>query len=110
MISLLIIKYKLRFDSAFNTKIDEELYLATDYKQFKQATLQLNDAIQKDPSLTKKFTEDQLQEIARGRTPSGYTWHHNQEDGVLQLVDSNVHEKTGHTGGRTIWGGGSDNR
>ena len=41
---------------------------------------------------------------------SGYTWHHNQEEGVLQLVDKNVHEQTGHTGGRSIWGGGSDNR
>jgi hypothetical protein len=28
----------------------------------------------------------------------------------MQLVDSAVHAKTGHLGGRTIWGGGSEYR
>jgi hypothetical protein len=32
-------------------------------------------------------------------TPSGYTWHHHQEQGRLQLVDRKAHAKTGHTGG-----------
>jgi len=32
-------------------------------------------------------------------TPSGYTWHHNQDQGLLQLVDRKAHAKTGHTGG-----------
>ena len=32
-------------------------------------------------------------------TPSGYTWHHHQEQGLLQLVDRRVHAATGHTGG-----------
>ncbi|WP_394335346.1 HNH endonuclease [Methanolobus psychrotolerans] len=88
----------------------DRLYLASDYKQFRQATLDLNDAIKKDSSIGNMFNENQLQEIARGRTPSGYTWHHNQEEGVLQLVEKNVHQQTGHTGGRTIWGGGNDYR
>lgn len=30
--------------------------------------------------------------------------------GVLQLVDEETHAQTGHTGGREIWGGGSDYR
>jgi RHS repeat-associated protein len=38
------------------------------------------------------------------RTPTGYTWHHNQELGVMQLVERNVHAATGHTGGFAIWG------
>ncbi len=37
-------------------------------------------------------------------TPEGYTWHHNQEPGVMQLVDRGVHAATGHTGGFSIWG------
>jgi len=37
-------------------------------------------------------------------TPEGYTWHHAQEPGVMQLVDRGVHAATGHTGGYSIWG------
>jgi RHS repeat-associated protein len=81
------------FDSVFDSKIDDSLFLASDYKQFKQATLDLSEAIKKDPSLGNQFTESQLQEIARGRPPSGYTWHHNQEEGILQLVESNIHKR-----------------
>lgn len=32
-------------------------------------------------------------------TPSGYTWHHHQDTGLMQLIDRSVHAKTGHTGG-----------
>ncbi|MGC4748703.1 HNH endonuclease [Micromonospora sp. DT201] len=32
-------------------------------------------------------------------TPSGYTWHHHQDRGLMQLVDRQVHAKTGHNGG-----------
>jgi hypothetical protein len=33
------------------------------------------------------------------QTPNGYTWHHHQTTGRMQLVESKVHMKTGHTGG-----------
>ena len=33
-----------------------------------------------------------------------------QATGLMQLVDEIIHGKTGHTGGRNIWGGGSDLR
>ena len=32
-------------------------------------------------------------------TPVGYTWHHHQNAGRMQLIDRGVHAKTGHTGG-----------
>ena len=63
-----------------------------------------------DPELEKQFDEEQLEQIENGDTPDGYTWHHNEETGRMQLVDSEIHAKTGHTGGRSIWGGGSENR
>jgi len=31
-------------------------------------------------------------------------WHHHEKTGRLQLVDKNLHDKTGHTGGKAIWG------
>ncbi|WP_349305946.1 HNH endonuclease [Pseudofrankia sp. DC12] len=33
------------------------------------------------------------------RTPQGYPWHHHQDPGLMQLVESGVHSRTGHTGG-----------
>ena len=48
--------------------------------------------------------------IEDGETPDGYTWHHDAEAGKMQLVDFETHQKTGHTGGRYIWGGGTENR
>jgi len=35
-------------------------------------------------------------------TPKGYTWHHHEETGRMQLVESNAHAKTGHTGGFSL--------
>ena len=36
-------------------------------------------------------------------TPKGYTWHHHQTTGRMQLVETGVHSKTGHTGGFSLW-------
>ena len=67
----------------------------------------MKEAVEKDPELRAKFTEEQLEDIANGRTPDGYTWHHNQQPGEIQLVDESVHSQTGHTGGYSIWGRGN---
>jgi hypothetical protein len=98
------------FDSKFTATLDSSLLKATDYQQFKSATLQLHDSIKANPSFGKQFTQKQLDQISKGIKPEGYTWHHHQDTGVLQLVDSALHQKTGHTGGRSIWGGGANNR
>jgi len=31
-----------------------------------------------------------------------WTWHHNQDCGLMQLVDMQIHAATGHTGGASI--------
>ena len=36
-------------------------------------------------------------------TPDGFTWHHHQDLGVMQLVRSDVHSLSPHTGGVSIW-------
>ena len=36
-------------------------------------------------------------------TPKGYTWHHHQTMGRMQLVETGVHSQTGHTGGFSLW-------
>lgn len=99
-----------KFDSAFDATLDESLYEESDAKQFKEANAQLKDAIENDPEVRAKFTDEQIEQIEAGDTPEGYVWHHSEEAGTLQLVDANVHAQTGHTGGRSIWGGGNDSR
>ncbi|MBF8982603.1 HNH endonuclease [Lutibacter sp. B2] len=98
------------FDTSFEMKIDEVLYQESDKKQFDIANEKLKQTVEKDAELRNKFTEEQIEQILEGETPDGYTWHHSEESGVMQLVDSQIHAKTGHTGGRFIWGGGSENR
>ena len=98
------------FDSDFDAQLPEDLYEASDKEQFAECNRQLKEAVEKDPELVKKFTPEQLEQIKNGDTPDGYTWHHNEEKGKMQLVDSDIHAKTGHTGGKTIWGGGNENR
>jgi hypothetical protein len=101
-----------KFKSAFNTNIPPRLYKDTDYQQFKHATNNLHKAIEKDPKLADKMKLNQTQreQIANGDTPDGYTWHHHQTTGKMQLVKQSEHADTGHTGGREIWGGGSTKR
>ena len=98
------------FDSVFDVQLPEDLHQASDKKQFDECNAQLKKAVEEDPELAAKFTDEQLEQIKNGETPDGYTWHHDAEKGKMQLVDSETHAKTGHTGGRSIWGGGSENR
>ena len=50
------------------------------------------------------------------RSPTGFTWHHSEEPGVLQLVDRIDHNQNHRiyhpsgVGGRNIWGGGKAGR
>ena len=103
-----------KFDAKFEVQLPEDLWEAKDGAQFKESNKQLFEAILEDPELAKSFSEEQVQQIKDGMTngssPEGYTWHHDMEAGKIQLVDSDVHGDTRHTGGRALWGGGNDNR
>lgn len=99
-----------RFDSVFETVLPNDLLEASDKVQFSYCNKQLQDAIEADPSLKAQFSKEQLKQIANGLTPDGYTWHHDAETGKMQLVNTTVHANTGHTGGRAVWGGGTENR
>ena len=103
-----------RFDSLFDAKIPERLYLLPDRVQFRECNKQLLNEIERNPGLKEMFSEEQLEQIRDGvydgTAPDGFVWHHDAEAGKLQLVDFETHSHTGHTGGRSLWGGGSDNR
>lgn len=99
-----------QFESKFDAQLPEGMEKASDKTQFDECNRQLKEKCDNDPSFKAQFNERQLNDINEGRTPYGYTWHHNEETGKMQLVDYETHLKTRHTGGRSIWGGGTENR
>lgn len=98
------------FDEEFSVRVSESLYLSSDSIQFNEANEQLAYEMQQNDELREQFTPEQLAQIRAGETPDGYVWHHHQEPGRLELVDEQTHAQTGHSGGRSLWGGGSEYR
>ena len=98
------------FDSKYEIKLEKKLYKGSREDHFAYCNKRLKEAIENDSSLRKQFTESQIEEIMTGiksGAPSGYTWHHNEKEGVMELVDAKIHNKVAHTGGFSIWGAGS---
>ena len=100
-----------QFDSKFDCRLPKDLRTASDTKQFEYCTKQLAKRIESDPDFAKQFTPRQIEQIKAGEPRiSGLTWHHNEIPGKMQLVNAVDHTTCRHTGGRSIWGGGSDCR
>lgn len=99
-----------QFEAVADLKLPEQLEQGSDREQFKYCNDQLKDLVEANKETKDLFTEEQIEQILDGETPDGYTWHHSEDKGIMQLVDSEIHAKTGHTGGKSIWGGGSENR
>lgn len=94
----------------FEVVLPEKLYQETDPKQFDYCNQKLKESFDKGTINTEHFTERQLDQIGNGDKPEGLTWHHNEEKGRMELVEQNIHQATAHTGGRFIYGGGSESR
>ena len=96
------------FDHAGQIKLDQSEYKASRRKQRKISNTTLaSDPLQQE-QLKNVFSDIQIDDMKNGITPSGYVWHHAATPGVMQLVPSDIHRKTGHTGGYSIWGLGAD--
>ncbi|WP_379553625.1 HNH endonuclease [Qipengyuania sp. DGS5-3] len=86
----------------------------SDTAHFREANGMMRDALNADPGLAQRLglNADQVAFLTRetpsGRSPPDLTWHHHQDTGRIQLVDSSIHDhfSGGHTGGMRIWGGG----
>ncbi len=101
-----------RFDTAFEATLPEDTYGMSDETHIRIANLQLYEAILENPSLANElgFNAQDIEKLNTSVTPTGYDWHHHEEPGRMQLVDEQQHSLTGHTGGRSIWGGGTGAR
>lgn len=92
------------FEQKYNTKLDPQDYLKSRGTHFDRASKALYNDIMNDSNLRSKFTEAEIAIFKEGGVPKAYTWHHHQDEGVMQLVDRKIHRQTGHTGGFSIWG------
>lgn len=93
--------------AAFDTRISIDAFKSASYEgQMKLATKDLRGAIQQGQVKASSFTAKQLQQINAGaKKIDGYTWHHHQDSGRMQLVPELIHSKTGHIGGEAMGGG-----
>lgn len=100
------------FESNYSAFLAQSDYLASDQTQFAMANEQLSLAIQENPFLATEIglTNNDLIDLTHGETPEGFTWHHSENPGELQLVSTEDHSKTAHDGGRSLWGGGEEFR
>lgn len=105
-------KTKVRFDEKgfpkfkvyYTVKLQKKYHRDTREQHFYMANKILYSDLPYNLRLKRMFTKKQIDEFSEGKTPSGYTWHHHQDAGKLQLVKQEIHAKTYHIGGYTIWG------
>lgn len=101
-----------KFDSAYTTELPPEKQKSNTYA--KECNAKLKEAIQNDPDLRSRFTDEQLNDIENNRTPTGYVWHHNEVPGKMELVKRCDHDRAiggaAHTGGSALWGPDSVNK
>lgn len=101
------------FPSIFDVEIPPEIWEKGDTAIFKYCTEKLKEYLDANPKAKANFTSEQLDiiekicsgEIRNPRIP-GFTWHHSEIPGKMQLVDFKIHFDTRHTGGDFLWCGG----
>lgn len=89
-----------KYDAFFEPPImPKELWNSKSKKyadQFKYCDKALKQAVNSSPALAAMFTPVQLQWINAGETPPGFTWHHHQQPGKMQLVRKQDHNPQMH--------------
>lgn len=91
------------FQSVHTLTIDNTDLKENNATQFRLCNIDLKAAFLKNPEAY-PFTASQREDVLKGKKPKGYTWHHHQNRGVFYLVSTSLHSRSGHTGGRAIWG------
>lgn len=97
------------FDSACDVDMPEEYRYASVARQETYCNRALQGDFQENPDKYADLTPQQRADIAEGRKPAGFTWHHNEEvgenlGGRMQLVDARVHAENRHDGGFALHG------
>lgn len=122
--------------TVFSAKLPKDQYFNNDIKQFSSAKAKLMQLPASEKSNLRKklaqvngsseydhpdfdyrikgeqLVDIQIKDINDPKKSSifGLTWHHNEAEGVLDLVNYEAHKKIPHTGGRALWGGSTEHR
>ena len=99
------------FETRFETLIEEShIGSGRPALHFRAANKRLYEAIRADSGLARQLglsAEEVAALPTSRRPPSGYSWHHHQDVGRMQLITDSAHDLAKpHTGGMAIWGGG----
>ena len=88
----------------YDTKLPTDAFKSASYEQQMQmASKDLWTAIQRGEVSSSQFTTKQLEQIQAGaKKIDGFTWHHHQDTGRMQLVPAKVHADTNHIGGNSM--------
>lgn len=82
-----------------DVQLPPDLWHATDAQQFRWLNEHLFES-------AKAFPWYHPSDVQSQTPPHGYTWHHHQQPGRMQLVPFGVHAAVQHSGGRQVWAGG----
>ena len=93
-----------KFKAIAEVKLERKYWKKDREAHFYRASKILYQKIQKSSRLANKFSRRAISTFKQGECPSKYTWHHHQDKGIMQLVDSDIHSKVRHNGGFAIWG------
>lgn len=94
------------FESSKDVQLPDDLRFSRINQQEKYCNAELQKDVTENPDKYRDvFDEKQMEDIRSGKTPEGFTWHHHQEVGRMQLVDSKEHNANRHDGGFILWGG-----
>ncbi|MDG2944687.1 VENN motif pre-toxin domain-containing protein [Exercitatus varius] len=88
----------------YDTKLDVVEFKNISYQeQMKMATKQLYQELGDKGLKIKGFDNEQITAIKNGNDKiPGFTWHHHQDTGRMQLIPEWEHSQTGHIGGNSI--------
>lgn len=88
----------------YETRISGNLSEMDSQAHMRAATRQLRSDIEAGVQ-GNTFNDNQIKQIMSGRDKiDGYTWHHHQDVGRMQLLPEELNQKFGHVGGNDIWG------
>jgi hypothetical protein len=91
----------------YETRISGNLKNMSREAHMRAGTRQLRADIEAGVIDKNMFSEKQLTQIKSGLYKiEGYTWHHHQDLGRMQLVPTDIHKEVKHVEGFEMWGGG----
>lgn len=94
------------FDSNHHVELGEKARDMSLHKQFSACRDDFWDHMYDNPDKMKDITIGQMEKLEKpgGYAPEGFTWHHNPAAGSYELVKTQQHLESAHTGGNSFWG------